>query len=60
MQNIIESVSHIKHLSKYYMDKECPPIDAMSIAPLNSSDDESAEFCTLDANCTTEEGPHFA
>eukprot|EP00957_Ditylum_brightwellii_P178379 13586586-Ditylum_brightwellii.AAC.1 len=36
------------------------PIDTMSIAPLDSSYDESVGFCTLGINCTTEGGPNFA
>eukprot|EP00957_Ditylum_brightwellii_P060751 4612555-Ditylum_brightwellii.AAC.1 len=42
------------------MDKERPPIDALSITPLDSSYDESAWFHTLDTNHTTEGGPAFA
>eukprot|EP00957_Ditylum_brightwellii_P134316 10240132-Ditylum_brightwellii.AAC.1 len=42
------------------MDKEHPPIDAISITPLDSSYDKSAGFGTLDTNCTTEGGPNFA
>eukprot|EP00957_Ditylum_brightwellii_P124026 9453920-Ditylum_brightwellii.AAC.1 len=60
IQKNIESVSHIRLPSKYYMDKECPPIDAISIIPLDSSYDESARFHNLDTNCTTEGGSYFS
>eukprot|EP00957_Ditylum_brightwellii_P007489 566634-Ditylum_brightwellii.AAC.1 len=42
------------------MDKECPPIDAISISPLDFSYDKTAGFHHLDTNCTTEGGPDFA
>eukprot|EP00957_Ditylum_brightwellii_P104164 7934293-Ditylum_brightwellii.AAC.1 len=60
MQKTIESVSDIRLPYKHCMDKEWPPIDAISITPLDSSYDESAGFHTLGINCTTEEGSDFA
>eukprot|EP00957_Ditylum_brightwellii_P146799 11175586-Ditylum_brightwellii.AAC.1 len=42
------------------MDKKHPPIDAISITPLDSSYDDSAGLYTLDTNCTTEGGPDLA